>query len=327
MEAPAGLNHWLRKRSSCAAAVAIAARCVSLASGPGTPTRISRQDYLPFGDEFMVLDTNQNTTNTRKFTGHERDPESGLDYMLARYYSSSLGRFMTVDPSHGSVATGAPQTLNRYSYVLNSPWRLTDPNGKLTVDTLTASVFPKAVAFIMSLRPTFNEYNAYRKVLGAEGLKLDVDKAFTPGQGQKVIGKEMPLGQWGNTPPRNPSIMEVSATLLAAFENDVVGSKALLQVTVMHEVVHYLDSKDGHWLPFEPGKEFEELAYGTRVSDTPTIWGAGDYGLQMKRRHGGGSSGGSADEAFADGYSFWNWMVAGYQDWCARNHGTFENGC
>lgn len=35
--------------------------------------------------------------STYKFTGKERDSESGLDMFGARYYGSSLGRFMTPD--------------------------------------------------------------------------------------------------------------------------------------------------------------------------------------------------------------------------------------
>jgi RHS repeat-associated protein len=34
-----------------------------------------------------------------RFTGKERDTESGLDYFGARYYGSSMGRFMSPDPS------------------------------------------------------------------------------------------------------------------------------------------------------------------------------------------------------------------------------------
>jgi RHS repeat-associated protein len=32
-----------------------------------------------------------------KFTGKERDTESGLDYFGARYYASSMGRWMSPD--------------------------------------------------------------------------------------------------------------------------------------------------------------------------------------------------------------------------------------
>ncbi len=53
------------------------------------------------------------------FTGHERDKETGLDYMLARYAGSTIARFLAVDPAIGSVSAGAPVTWNRYSYVFN----------------------------------------------------------------------------------------------------------------------------------------------------------------------------------------------------------------
>jgi RHS repeat-associated protein len=63
----------------------------------------------------------------RKFTGKERDFESGLDDSDARYYASTLGRFMSPDPLAGHVSD--PQTLNRYAYVRNNPLNLTDPTG------------------------------------------------------------------------------------------------------------------------------------------------------------------------------------------------------
>jgi RHS repeat-associated protein len=72
-------------------------------------------------------------------TGKERDAESGLDMFGARYYGSSLGRFMTPDwaagPNPVPYATfGDPQTLNLYGYVRNNPLSRTDPNGHCDVD-------------------------------------------------------------------------------------------------------------------------------------------------------------------------------------------------
>jgi RHS repeat-associated protein len=61
------------------------------------------------------------------FTGKERDTESGNDYFGARYYASSMGRFMSPDPMGGHLED--PQTLNRYVYVRNNPLSLTDPTG------------------------------------------------------------------------------------------------------------------------------------------------------------------------------------------------------
>jgi len=65
-----------------------------------------------------------------KFTGNERDSESGLDNFGARYYSSSTGRFMSVDPTFKSEILELPQTWNRYSYVYNRPTFATDPDGR-----------------------------------------------------------------------------------------------------------------------------------------------------------------------------------------------------
>ncbi len=72
-----------------------------------------------------------------KFTGKERDAESGLDYFGARYYGSALGRFTGPD----SVGDGLdpvpipwadfenPQSLNLYGYVRNNPLANTDADG------------------------------------------------------------------------------------------------------------------------------------------------------------------------------------------------------
>lgn len=59
---------------------------------------VTRHDYLPFGDEVPANWAGRNsqwgetTYPSQKFTGKERDQESGLDYFSARYYGSALGR-------------------------------------------------------------------------------------------------------------------------------------------------------------------------------------------------------------------------------------------
>jgi RHS repeat-associated protein len=69
-----------------------------------------------------------------RFTGKERDTESGNDYFPARYYASSMGRFLSPDPSGLYMADPAnPQQLNLYAYVGNNPLGYTDPLG-LSVD-------------------------------------------------------------------------------------------------------------------------------------------------------------------------------------------------
>jgi len=81
-------------------------------------------DYYPYGGERVITDTD---SNRYKFTGKERDTESGLDNFGARYNASTMGRFMSPDPLGGHQED--PQTLNKYAYVRNNPLSLTDPTG------------------------------------------------------------------------------------------------------------------------------------------------------------------------------------------------------
>jgi RHS repeat-associated protein len=88
--------------------------------------------FFPYGVE-RVIEQND-TANNYKFTGKERDAETGLDDFGARYYASSLGRFMTPDwdakPTSVPYASfGDPQTLNLYSYVENGPLNKVDADG------------------------------------------------------------------------------------------------------------------------------------------------------------------------------------------------------
>jgi len=64
-----------------------------------------------------------------KFTGKERDAETGLDYFGARYYGSNIGRLLSSDLIAGTLAN--PQSLNKYAYVLNNPLIATDPTGMM----------------------------------------------------------------------------------------------------------------------------------------------------------------------------------------------------
>jgi RHS repeat-associated protein len=91
----------------------------------------SESDYYPWGGELQFSNSD---SNHYKFTGKERDSETGLDYFGARYYSNGLGRFVTPDWSATPVPVPYadltdPQTLNQYSYVRNIPTSRADADG------------------------------------------------------------------------------------------------------------------------------------------------------------------------------------------------------
>jgi RHS repeat-associated protein len=97
----------------------------------------AESDYYPWGGELQFVN---NDSNDYKFTGKERDSESGLDNLGKRYDSSSMGRFMTPDAFYKDSHVGDPQSWNEYAYARNNPLRYVDPTGEnATVSTSCSS--------------------------------------------------------------------------------------------------------------------------------------------------------------------------------------------
>lgn len=109
-----------------------------------TRSVLATHAYFPFGEEATnpTLDG-----EVMKFTGHERDlccdgVNTPVDYMHARYYGPTMGRFLSVDPVLDiDAALKNPQRWNRYTYVANTPIRYIDPDGR----EMTLSDYASAV--------------------------------------------------------------------------------------------------------------------------------------------------------------------------------------
>jgi RHS repeat-associated protein len=98
---------------------------------------------LPFGDQQSCSPTAfapADDSTPLHFTGKERDTESGNDYFGARYYGSSMGRFLSPDPLLDSGLPDDPQTWNRYTYALNNPLRVVDPTGLYNLENTCGSL-------------------------------------------------------------------------------------------------------------------------------------------------------------------------------------------
>jgi RHS repeat-associated protein len=133
--------------------------------GSGTPTRC--YDYLPFGEE-IAAGTNGRPTGcygaavgspsgpdvvSQKFTGQQRDTETGLDFFESRYFSGPQGRFSSADEPFADQDPSDPQSWNLYGYVRNNPLGNFDPSGhdcitatNQTETTVTATITPGACA-------------------------------------------------------------------------------------------------------------------------------------------------------------------------------------
>jgi len=86
---------------------------------------ISYEEYHPYGSTAYHAARSQTETPKRyRYTGKERDEETGFSYHGARYYAAWLGRWVSCDP------TGVSDGVNIYAYVSNNPICNLDNNGK-----------------------------------------------------------------------------------------------------------------------------------------------------------------------------------------------------
>ena len=166
----------------------------------GTVTR--RYDYLPFGDELpagtgvrttaqgygsAVYPMNPPDVVSQKFTGKERDAETGLDYFGARYFSGAEGRFISADWATKPEAVPYanledPQTLNLYGYVRNNPLKSTDPTGHCPI-CLAEEFFasPEGQAITEEGSALLQKAVAVGLVLGAATLDNARPPSYVPG--------------------------------------------------------------------------------------------------------------------------------------------------
>ncbi|MDM7952487.1 MAG: SpvB/TcaC N-terminal domain-containing protein [Cyanobium sp. CZS 25K] len=103
---------------------------------------ISCEEYHPYGtSSYQAVNSSIDVSPQRyRYTGKERDEETGLSYHGARYYACWLGRWTASDP------IGLGDGVNRYAYVSGNPLSLRDPGG-------TAARPPKDVKFDLRDEP------------------------------------------------------------------------------------------------------------------------------------------------------------------------------
>ena len=110
-------------------------------------TEVQRLTYLPFGETH----SNQGSVDfhSRRYTGQELDPETGLYFYNARYYNPTLGRFLS--PDSIVPEPGNPQSLNRFSYVENNPVNRIDPSGHFSLGGFFKSLLPLLAGVVVGI--------------------------------------------------------------------------------------------------------------------------------------------------------------------------------
>jgi RHS repeat-associated protein len=210
---------------------------------------VEDSDFYPFGGERVVLD---GVNNNYKFTGQERDSESGLDYFIARHYAFTLGRFLQPDRLLSSGTVSSPQTWNRYTYALNNPLKFTDPFGLYVFAAGTTDkqkdAFKKGLTDLEKARDSYKkdsaEYKRLDAIINAYG-KEGKDNGVTVAFGATTSGRpaETDVGvkvdAQGNkvTTANNPTGQDIRVTIDSSQYNTDIG----LLPAVAHEGSHVAD--------------------------------------------------------------------------------------
>jgi RHS repeat-associated protein len=245
----------------------------------------ARHDYLPFGEE-LGAGIGQRTTTMKydapdstkqKFTQKERDNESGLDYFLARYYSSAQGRFTSPDPlgpwamseEEKAAFLTTPQKWNRYAYVTNNPLRYSDPDGLEQYDRSVNKEEQERIH--QALIDISANGNAQQQARANYILATDVTIRLA--QGMPNGGATDINSNAANSGIANGSVSETQAgsfiriTLNKSSADDTSGKgNAMLEGVLVHEGKHVVDDARTISSLSEKGRVFDPTEYSEEHS-------------------------------------------------------------
>jgi RHS repeat-associated protein len=147
--------------------------------GPGKI--VAYDDFDPWGMILEGRSGNVGNADTRfKFTGKERDTETGYDYFGVRYFDARIARWMSVDP----LAARTPM-FNPYQYAKDNPLFFTDPTGMAELSFIIRTYIPYVFypPIIPDARGTQLFAATYRTM---QSVTIETDSKKRPGD--PVIG-------------------------------------------------------------------------------------------------------------------------------------------
>jgi len=124
---------------------------------------ISYEEYHPFGTTVYQTKNKdiKSAAKRYRYTGMERDEETGLEYHSARYYLPWLGRWLSSDP------IGIQAGINLFEYVGGNPIRHADKTGTIINDTTAENI------------PAFQDHG---KSAGVKPIMMDIDEPSAVGE-------------------------------------------------------------------------------------------------------------------------------------------------
>jgi RHS repeat-associated protein len=222
-------------------------------------------DYQPYGERLLG-----GTATTHKFTGKQRDTETNLDDFGARYYSSTYGTFMTVDPSGQSANPRDPQTWNRYAYARDNPIGFVDPNGQWST-AVHEEIYDAALSSVL------NEYDRWFIKMGSKEVDDDQSVAGSYKHGMTPALPGVPLEQ----------SREMAEADAAAWVDSNIDKAVEAQLD--YDDKHVIDTND----PLDSGNSPDALKYFGAAAHTVSDETSPEHvGFQVWAGVGVGSFGG-----------------------------------
>jgi len=151
----------------------------SLVEIDGTGSIVSRSAYRPFGGIEQQWGSSGGAGGTSGsgsrsyYAGHDRQTDTGLVYMNARWMDPGSGGFISVDPVISNAFE--PKAYNGYSYVENNPIMLDDPTGMGTMCVIGAI---NSFATSSSTTTTISDAPGHYEKKDGKGNWVKVDGPF-----------------------------------------------------------------------------------------------------------------------------------------------------
>ncbi|WP_408182136.1 SpvB/TcaC N-terminal domain-containing protein [Paraburkholderia dipogonis] len=257
---------------------------------------ISYEEYTPYGStSYQSVRSQTETPKRYRYTGMERDEESGLEYHSARYYAPWLGRWMSADP------IGIMGGINLYLYGSNNPSGKADRTGKydwgevaigfvgavvvvaavVVLATVAAPVLAAATTYVavaagVSEATVVTTATAAATVYGLRGAAETANTAFAPASPDGANERERSRAL-GRLP------VEVAATFLGARGLGGGSPPTLPRMPT----IDFVPNLEGVAVP--------QLVSGGSISApaAPAVMSAGTTAM-MSMMHGSGGTGGGA---------------------------------
>lgn len=164
---------------------------------------INREEYLPYGETSF----GSFARKRYRFTGKERDAESGLYYHGARYYAPWLARWTSTDPE------GLGEGINLYLYGRANPLRFSDRSGAATSDEVQEYV---AGMKARGLKLPSEQPGSWARVLDHPPSSLAIDPTQSKTFNQQLDAMKF----WGHA-------AEVSEDIAFSFMGEAVAAELL----------------------------------------------------------------------------------------------------